>query len=41
MHDRYQGLDEEDKYQLVVEHLEEAKQGDPKDLYITFRALLT
>lgn len=36
VHDRYQGLDGEEKYELVVAHLEEAKKGDPRDLYITF-----
>ncbi len=36
VHDRYQGLKGEEKYELVVAHLEEAKKGDPKDLYITF-----
>lgn len=36
VHDRYQGLDDEAKYELIVAHLEEAKNGDPKDLYITF-----
>lgn len=36
VHDRYQGLADEDKYKLVVAHLEKAKRSDPKDLYITF-----
>ncbi len=36
VHDRYQGLKGDEKYELVVAHLEEAKKGDPKDLYITF-----
>ncbi len=36
VHDRYQGLEEEDKYELVITHLEEAKHGDLRDLYITF-----
>ncbi|MGH3831970.1 MAG: hypothetical protein ACRDRS_16235 [Pseudonocardiaceae bacterium] len=36
VHDRYQGLDGEEKYELVIAHLEEAKKGDPQDLYITF-----
>jgi 1-phosphatidylinositol phosphodiesterase len=36
IHDRYQGLKDEEKYELVVAHLEEAKKGDLKDLYITF-----
>jgi 1-phosphatidylinositol phosphodiesterase len=36
VHDRHQGLTEEDKCKLVIAHLEEARRGDPKDLYITF-----
>lgn len=36
VHDRYQGLAEDEKYELIVVHLEEAKRGDPEDLYITF-----
>jgi 1-phosphatidylinositol phosphodiesterase len=36
VHDRYQGLDDEEKYGLVVAHVEEAKSGSPEDLYITF-----
>jgi 1-phosphatidylinositol phosphodiesterase len=36
VHDRYQGLEDAEKYELIVAHLEEAKRGDPKDLYITF-----
>ncbi|MGH3717751.1 MAG: phosphatidylinositol-specific phospholipase C [Pseudonocardiaceae bacterium] len=36
IHDRYQGLESEQKYELVVAHLEQAKQGDLHDLYITF-----
>jgi 1-phosphatidylinositol phosphodiesterase len=36
VHDRYLGLAEEAKYQLVIAHLEEAKRGDLQDLYITF-----
>lgn len=36
VHDRYQGLEEDEKYELVVAHLEEARQGDSADLYITF-----
>jgi hypothetical protein len=36
VHDRYQGLDDEEKYELVIAHIEKAKGGDPKDLYITF-----
>lgn len=34
--DRYQGLTDEEKYQAIIAHLEAAKQGDPKELYITF-----
>lgn len=36
VHDRYQGLKGEEKFELVVAHLEEAKKGDPKDLHLTF-----
>lgn len=36
VHDRYQGLAEDEKYELVIAHLEEAKRGDLEDLYITF-----
>lgn len=36
VHDQYQGLDDYVKYELVLAHLEEAKGGDSKDLYITF-----
>jgi hypothetical protein len=36
VHDLYQGLEDADKYELIVAHLEEAKRGDLKDLYITF-----
>lgn len=36
VHDRYRGLKDDEKYELVVAHLEEARKGDPKDLYITF-----
>lgn len=36
VHDRHLGLREKDKYELVIAHLEEARRGDPKDLYITF-----
>ncbi|MFZ0118959.1 MAG: phosphatidylinositol-specific phospholipase C, partial [Pseudonocardiaceae bacterium] len=34
--DRYLGLTDDDKYNIIIAHLEAAKQGDPKDLYITF-----
>jgi len=36
VHDRYQGLPSEQKYELVVDHLEQAKSGDLENLYITF-----
>jgi hypothetical protein len=36
VHDCYQGLESERKYELIVTHLEEAKRGDLKDMYITF-----
>jgi hypothetical protein len=36
VHDRDQGLDDEEKYGLVIAHLEEAKNSSPEDLYITF-----
>ena len=36
VHDHYQGLKSEEKYELVVAHLGEAKKGGLKDLYITF-----
>ena len=36
VHDCYLGLGSGQKYELVVAHLEQAKQGDPRDLYITF-----
>ena len=34
--DRYQSPGEDDKFDFVVSHLEEARRGNPKDLYITF-----
>ncbi|MGH3973304.1 MAG: phosphatidylinositol-specific phospholipase C [Pseudonocardiaceae bacterium] len=36
VHDCYLGLEDGEKYELIIAHLEEAKSGDPKDLYITF-----
>lgn len=36
VHDLYQGLEDAEKYELIVAHVEEAKRGDLKDLYITF-----
>lgn len=36
VHDRYQGLEEDEKYELILTHLEEARHGDLEDLYITF-----
>jgi hypothetical protein len=32
----YQGLEDEEKYELIIAHLDKAKRGDLKDLYITF-----
>jgi 1-phosphatidylinositol phosphodiesterase len=34
--DRYQDPGEDDKFDFVVTHVEDARKGDPKDLYITF-----
>ncbi|MGH3785135.1 MAG: phosphatidylinositol-specific phospholipase C [Pseudonocardiaceae bacterium] len=34
--DRYLGPGEGDKYKFIVEHMEEARRRDPRDLYITF-----
>ncbi|MGH3780999.1 MAG: phosphatidylinositol-specific phospholipase C [Pseudonocardiaceae bacterium] len=34
--DRYQSPGDDDKFDFVVAHLEEAERGDPTDLYITF-----
>ncbi|MGH8375016.1 MAG: phosphatidylinositol-specific phospholipase C [Pseudomonas sp.] len=34
--DRYQNPGEDNKFDFVIAHLEEAVRGDPKDLYITF-----
>lgn len=34
--DRYDDPGEDEKYDFVVDHMEEARLGDPKDLYITF-----
>ncbi len=34
--DRYQDPGDDDKYDFIVAHVEEARCGDPKDLYITF-----
>lgn len=38
MHDLIQGLEDAEKYELIVAHLglEEAKRGGLRDLYITF-----
>jgi hypothetical protein len=33
--------DPDDKYELVVKHVEKAKRGDPEDLYITFSSAVT
>ncbi|MBV9164029.1 MAG: phosphatidylinositol-specific phospholipase C [Pseudonocardiales bacterium] len=40
VHDRYRGLRDEDKYELIIAHLEEAKRGELKDLYITFSSAI-
>jgi 1-phosphatidylinositol phosphodiesterase len=34
--DRYQSPGDDDKFDFVVAHLEEARRGDTRDLYITF-----
>ena len=34
--DRYQNPGEDDKFDFVTTHMEEARRGDPEDLYITF-----
>ena len=34
--DRYQNPGVDEKFGFVIDHLEEAKRGDPNDLYITF-----
>jgi 1-phosphatidylinositol phosphodiesterase len=34
--DRYQNPGNDDKYDFIVTHIEEARRGDPQDLYITF-----
>lgn len=34
--DRYQNPGDDDKFDFVVAHLEDARKGDPEDLYITF-----
>jgi 1-phosphatidylinositol phosphodiesterase len=34
--DRYKNPGDDDKFDFVVAHLEEARRGDPGDLYITF-----
>ncbi len=34
--DRYQDPGEDDKYNFIEDHIEEARRGDPRDLYITF-----
>ncbi len=33
--------DPDDKYSLIVTHIEKARRGDPKDLYITFSSAVT
>lgn len=34
--DHYQDLGEDDKYKFIEDHIEEARRGDSRDLYITF-----
>lgn len=34
--DRYQNPGEDNKYNFIITHIEEARRRDPKDLYITF-----
>jgi len=34
--DRYQDPGDDDKFDFIVSHIEDARRGDPKDLYITF-----
>lgn len=34
--DQYRNPGDDDKFDLVVTHVEEARKGDPEDLYITF-----
>jgi len=34
--DRYQNPADDEKFNLVATHIEDARRGDPKDLYITF-----
>jgi hypothetical protein len=34
--DHYQSPGEDEKFSFIVNHLEEARRGDPRDLYITF-----
>ncbi|MGH4012577.1 MAG: phosphatidylinositol-specific phospholipase C [Pseudonocardiaceae bacterium] len=34
--DRYQDPGEDNKYNFVIAHIEQARRGDPRDLYITF-----
>ncbi|MGQ0779411.1 MAG: phosphatidylinositol-specific phospholipase C [Pseudonocardiales bacterium] len=34
--DRYQDPGDEDKFDFIVSHMEDARRGDPKDIYITF-----
>jgi 1-phosphatidylinositol phosphodiesterase len=34
--DRYQNPGDDDKYNFVIAHIEDARRGDPQDLYITF-----
>jgi hypothetical protein len=34
--DRYQSPGDDDKFNFVVDHIEKARHGDPRELYITF-----
>lgn len=34
--DHYQNPGEDDKYKFIEDHIEEARRGDSRDLYITF-----
>ena len=39
--DRYLAPGEMDKYDFIMEHIEEARRRDPRDLYITFSSAVT
>ncbi len=38
--DRYQDPGEDDKYKFIMDHIEEARRRDPRDLYITFSSAI-